>query len=289
MTLIVPRRSALFMPASNPRALEKAKSLPCDTVIFDLEDAVSPGAKTEARTEALKAVQSGAYCPRELVVRVNGLDTPWWQDDVAAFRESSVGAILIPKVNSREDVLAVKTALDNTAVKLWAMMETPMAVLNAADICASSAQLSALVVGPNDLTKELQAQRMKGRASIQTALSLIVLAARAYGKTVLDGVYNDFKDDDGFRDECREGRSMGFDGKTLIHPNQIAGANEAFAPNADDITQAKRLIAAFETAQAEGKGAVALDGVMIEELHVTEAKNLMAFASAIAAKEKAGA
>ncbi len=281
---IVPRRSALFMPASNARALEKAKTLACDTVIFDLEDAVSAEAKPNARSAALKAVNSREYGARELVVRINGLDTPWWQDDIAAFKNSQADAILIPKVDNAVDIEKALTALGRSQMPLWAMIETPRGVLNSARICEVSEQLTGLVVGPNDLTKELHAKRTVGRINIQTALQMILLAGRAFGKVVLDGVFNDFRDDAGFRAECAAAADMGFDGKTLIHPSQIEGANRAFSPSEQAIEKARRIVDAFHEVQQAGLGVADLDGVMIEELHVKEAESLIMLAQAIDAR-----
>ncbi|MFC3052640.1 HpcH/HpaI aldolase/citrate lyase family protein [Kordiimonas pumila] len=282
---IIPRRSALFMPASNERALEKAKSLPCDVVIFDLEDAVSPDAKEAARTLAASAVSSGEYGRRELVIRINAFDTPWGQEDMKAAIAAKPAAILVPKVTAADDLIPYLQYLDNTNISLWAMMETPLAFLNAQAICAVSHKLTALVIGPNDLTKDLRARRVPGRAPIMAALSTALLGGRAYGKIVLDGVYNDFRDSEGFQAECMAARDMGFDGKTLIHPSQIEGANEAFAPSDTEVAGAERLIAAFEAAKAAGKGVATLDGKMIEDLHVTEARYLLSVARAITAGE----
>ncbi|MEX0297458.1 MAG: CoA ester lyase [Kordiimonas sp.] len=280
-----PRRSMLFMPADNERALAKAKSLSCDGVILDLEDAVAPAMKAHARDKAVEAVKSGGYAHRELIVRVNGLDTEWWQDDVRSVAAAKPSAILIPKVDSAETVHTVSELIEETGAKdtaVWAMLETPMAYLRAEEIAASSERLSCFVVGTNDLVKDLRAQHTKTREPVITALGLAVLTARAYGLTILDGVYNDFRNSDGFWDECLQARDMGFDGKTLIHPTQIDGANEAFGPGDDDVVYAEKLIAAFHEAKSEGKGVAVLDGKMIEDLHVEEARRTLAIAAAIA-------
>jgi len=280
-----PRRSMLFMPADNERALAKAKSLSCDGVILDLEDAVAPPMKAHARDNAVEAVKSGEYGHRELIVRVNGLDTEWWQDDVLGVAAVKPAAILIPKVESAETVRAVSDKIEETGAKdtaVWAMLETPMAYLRAEEIAASSARLSCFIVGTNDLVKDLRAKHTKTREPVITALGLAMLTARAYGLTILDGVYNDFRNSDGFWDECLQARDMGFDGKTLIHPAQIDGANEAFGPSSEDILYAERLIEAFHLAEQVGKGVAVLDGKMIEDLHVEEARRTLAIAAAIA-------
>lgn len=285
MTEYRPRRSMLFMPADNERALAKAKSLSCDGVILDLEDAVAPTMKAHARDKAVEAVKSGGYAHRELIVRVNGLDTEWWQDDVRSVAAVKPSAILIPKVDSSETVHTVSELIEETGAKdtaVWAMLETPMAYLRAEEIAASSERLSCFVVGTNDLVKDLRAQHTKTREPVITALGLAMLTARAYGLTILDGVYNDFRNSDGFWDECLQARDMGFDGKTLIHPTQIDGANEAFGPSDDDVVYAEKLIAAFHEAKSEGKGVAVLDGKMIEDLHVEEARRTLAIAAAIA-------
>jgi len=286
MTDTRPRRSLLFMPSSNARALEKAKTLACDGVIFDLEDAVAPDAKQMAREQAAAAVASGAYGARERIVRINGLDTPWWRDDVKAAAEAGVGTILIPKVEAGATLTEVEAELalyeGGDAVRLWAMMETPFGFLHAEEILMASERLDCIVVGTNDLIKDLRARHVKGRMPVMTALGIALLAARAHGRMILDGVYGDFRDDEGFREECLQARDMGFDGKSLIHPSQIATANAAFGPDADDLAYARRLIEAFETT---AEGVAVLDGRMIEELHVTEARRLVAMAEAIAKLE----
>jgi citrate lyase subunit beta / citryl-CoA lyase len=235
MTEFRPRRSVLYMPSANERALEKAKTLPCDGLILDLEDSVAPDAKPAAREAASAAARSGAYGKRELAIRVNGADTEWHAADLAAACAAGPDAIVVPKVDSADAVLELVDAMaqhDAPAhTKLWAMLETPYAVLHAEEIAAAADRLTVLVMGTNDLVKELYAEHVPGRAPIVTALSTSLLAARAAGKVILDGVYNEVKDTDGFLAECRQGRELGFDGKTLIHPGQVAGANEAFAPS----------------------------------------------------------
>ncbi len=285
MTEYRPRRSMLFMPARNERALVKAKSLSCDGVILDLEDAVAPAMKEHARDRAVEAVKSGGYGDRELVVRVNGLDTEWWQDDVLGVASVKPAAILIPKVESAETVRVVSALIDEAGAKdttVWAMLETPLAYLRAEEIASSSERLSCFVVGTNDLVKDLRAQHTKTREPVITALGIAMLTARAYGLNILDGVYNDFRNSDGFWDECLQARDMGFDGKTLIHPSQIDSANEVFGPSDDDVLYAEKLIAAFHEAKSVSKGVAVLDGKMIEDLHVEEARRTLAIAAAIA-------
>ena len=238
-----PRRSALYMPAANERALEKAKGIPSDAIIFDLEDAVSPDAKDVARAQAVAAANSGEYGRRELTIRCNALDTPWGRDDVAAAAKAAISAVVIPKVSGTAELDAVSSALDAAAapkdMMIWAMIETPTAILDARAIC-SHPRVAVLVMGTNDLAKELRAAQVPGRAPLVPHLAAALLAAREAGKPVLDGVYNDIKNADGFRDECTQGMQMGFDGKTLIHPDQVAAANEIFAPPADEVAWARR-------------------------------------------------
>lgn len=285
MTEYRPRRSMLFMPAANDRALEKAKTLPCDGVIFDLEDAVAPEMKEAARAKAVMAVASGEYGHRELVVRVNGLDTEWWEDDVRAVAGVKPAAVLIPKVESAETVQAASALLNDAGAAdtaIWVMLETPMAYLRTEVIASASPRLNCFVIGTNDLVKDLRAQHTKDREPVITALGIAMLTARAYGINILDGVYNNFRDPDGFWHECLQAQKMGFDGKTLIHPTQIDEANEAFGPSEDDVLYAEKLIAAFHAAKSDGKGVAVLDGKMIEDLHVEEARRTLAIAAAIA-------
>ncbi len=285
---IRPRRSVLYMPGANERALEKAKGLDADALILDLEDAVAPDAKADARARVCDLVLAGAYGTKEVAIRANGLDTDWHAADVAAIAAAGPAAIVVPKVNSVDDVrkiedgLAAGGAPDHT--KIWAMVETPVAMLHAEEIAAASERLAVLVMGTNDLAKELHAEHVPGRQPLLTGLGLCVLAARATGKVILDGVYNDIKDPDGFAAECLQGRQMGFDGKTLIHPSQIEPANETWAPTAEAVEDARALIATFEAAIAEGKGVVTHNGRMIENLHVDNARRILAVADAIAAR-----
>ncbi|MEZ5180850.1 MAG: CoA ester lyase [Acidimicrobiales bacterium] len=285
---IRPRRSVLYMPGANERALEKAKGLDADALILDLEDAVAPDAKAEARSRVCDLVLSGAYGSREVAIRANGLDTDWHAADLAAIAAAGPAAVVVPKVNSVEDVRKIEDGLvaggAPEATKIWAMVETPVAMLHAEEIAAASDRLTVLVMGTNDLAKELHAEHVPGRQPLLTGLGLCVLAARATGKVILDGVYNDIKDPDGFAAECRQGRQMGFDGKTLIHPSQIEPANEAWAPTSEAVEDARALIATFEAAIAEGKGVVTHNGRMIENLHVDNARRILAVADAIAAR-----
>ena len=287
MDVIRPRRSMLFMPASNARALEKAKSLPCDGLIFDLEDAVAPDTKVMARSLACAAVAGRHYGNRECVIRINGLDTPWWRDDLAAAIPAKPHAILIPKVQDAAVLHRVEEELAwhgaDAHMHLWAMIETPFAFLRAETLASASDRVNTWVIGTNDLVKDLHARHTRDRMPVATALGLALLVARAHGINILDGVYGDFKDDAGFAFECEQARDMGFDGKTLIHPNQIEIANRAFAPSVDEIDHAQRMIAAFDLAASEGKGVAVLDGRMVEELHVVEARRKVAMANAIAA------
>ncbi|MFC5287298.1 HpcH/HpaI aldolase/citrate lyase family protein [Actinokineospora guangxiensis] len=274
-----PRRSVLYMPGANERALEKAKTLPADALILDLEDSVAPDAKADGRKRVTEAVGAGGYGTRELTIRVNGLDTEWHADDLRAAAEAGPAAVVVPKVNSAAEVHAVERALeaagapDHTAI--WAMVETPIAMLHAHDIASASERLTVLVMGTNDLAKELHAEHVPGRAPLLGGLSLALLGARAAGKVILDGVYNDVKDLDGFAVECRQGREFGFDGKTLIHPGQIGPCNNIFAPSDTEVEHARRVISAFEEATAAGRGVVTVDGRMIENLHVANARRIL--------------
>jgi citrate lyase subunit beta/citryl-CoA lyase len=283
---IRPRRSVLYMPGANERALEKAKTLPADALILDLEDAVAPDAKIEARDRVCAAVASGEYGRREMTIRVNGLDTEWHTDDLAAAAAAGPDGVVVPKINSVADVAAVEKGLEAggapDSTMIWAMVETPVAMLHAEEIAASSDRLAVLVMGTNDLAKELQAQHVPGRQPLLTGLGLCLLAARASGKVILDGVYNDIKNEEGFAAECLEGAQMGFDGKTLIHPSQLAPCNQAFAPSEAEIETSREIITAFEEAKAEGRGVVTVNGRMIENLHVDNARRMLATANAIA-------
>lgn len=282
-----PRRSVLYMPAANDRALEKAQTIPADAIIFDLEDAVAPDAKPDARAKAVAAVQSGRYGNRELTIRCNGLDTEWGEADLAAAGPAAPSAVVIPKVGSVEYLDRVSALLDAAgapeSVRIWAMIETPTAIFDVRAIAAHP-RVAVLVMGTNDLAKELRAPLVSGRHPLVPHLATALLAAREAGKVIVDGVYNDVKDPDGFAAECRQGQEMGFDGKTLIHPSQVEPANEIWAPSAADIEYAERVIAAFDEAVADGRGVVTVDGRMIENLHVDNARRTLATAQAIAAR-----
>jgi citrate lyase subunit beta/citryl-CoA lyase len=285
---IKPRRSMLFMPASNARALEKGRTLPADGLIFDLEDSVAPDQKESARSALVEALGARAYGSREIIVRVNGLDTPWGADDVAALAKSGADALLFPKIACAQDVLNATLAMEDAdspiRTRLWAMTETALGVLNAGEIAASAkrSRLSALVVGANDLVRETRIDPGPGRANLTPWLLQCALAARAHGLEAFDSVYNNFTDAAGFAAECAHGRALGFDGKTLIHPGQIEACNAAFAPRADEIAWARAVIAAFKAPESEGKGAIALQGAMIERLHLEGAMRIMAIADSLA-------
>ncbi len=280
-----PRRSVLYMPAANERALEKAKSIPADAIIFDLEDAVAPDAKPAARDAAVAAVQSGDYGNRELTIRCNGIDTEWGVSDIHAAAAAAPSAVVIPKVDTLAQVEAVEALLTDagapTDTMIWPMIETPTAFFNVREIAAHPRVLT-LVMGTNDLAKELRSPIVPGRHPLISHLATALLAAREAGKVILDGVYNDVKNPEGFLTECRQGMEMGFDGKTLIHPNQVEPANEMWAPSALDVESAEEIIAAFDEAVAEGKGVVSVNGRMIENLHVDNARRVLATAAAIA-------
>jgi citrate lyase subunit beta / citryl-CoA lyase len=285
---IRPRRSVLYMPGSNARALEKAKTLLADCLILDLEDAVAPDAKTTARQQVADAVTAGSFGSREVIVRINGLDTTWGADDLAAAVAARPDAILVPKVSSAAQLGAIGKHLTelraDQKIRVWAMMETPLAMLNAATIAAArdaTTRLAAFVMGTNDLAKETRAQIVPGRAPMLPWLMTCVAAARAHAIDILDGVYNNLTDMDGFARECTDAHAMGFDGKTLIHPNQIAPCNAAFSPSADEIAQAKEIIAAFALPENKGKGVVQLDGRMVERMHADTAQRTVAIARAI--------
>jgi citrate lyase subunit beta / citryl-CoA lyase len=291
---IRPRRSVLYMPGSNARALEKAKTLPCDAVILDLEDSVAPEAKVAARQQVADAVKTGGFGGREVIVRVNALDTQWWIDDLTAAAKAGPDAILIPKISKPADLGEVSAHLVGIAaddgIKLWAMVETPLGVINAAEIAALAAapraRLACFVMGTNDLAKETQASQIPGRAPMVPWLSHCVICARAYGIDILDGVYNDIADIEGFRRECVQGDDLGFDGKTLIHPNQIEPCNAAFSPTPTEIELAYRIIAAFDLPENRNKGVVQIGGRMVERLHAEMARRTVAIAEAIAARNK---
>ncbi|MGL4831642.1 MAG: HpcH/HpaI aldolase/citrate lyase family protein [Propionibacteriaceae bacterium] len=283
-----PRRSVLYLPASNPRALAKARDLDVDGVILDLEDAVAPDAKREAREAACQAVIDGGFGHREVIIRINGLGTPWHDDDLRFACLAGPDAIAVPKVTSTDDIATLEAGFVRhgapTRTQLWAMLETPAAILHAEAIACAATRLGALVLGTNDLVKELGARHVAGRAPLLTSLCLAVLAARSAGVPILDGVYNDITDLDGFAAECRQSWELGFDGKTLIHPGQIAAANAQWTPAAGDIDDARELIAAFDSALAAGHGVVTFRGRMIENLHVAQARATLALADALAAR-----
>ena len=279
-TLTRPLRSVLYIPGSKPRALDKARGLACDAIIFDLEDAVAPDEKTAARETLAAALNEGGYGKRLKVIRINGLDTEWGKDDAKAAAAMNPDAILLPKVGNPGDLEALAEIVGD--VPLWAMMETPGAMLNAAAIAAHR-QLQAMVMGTNDLAKELQTRFRADRTPLGTGLGLCVLAAKAHGIAIIDGVYNAFKDDDGLRIESEQGRDMGFDGKTLIHPAQLDVANEVFSPSQEEADLARRQIDAFEAVQASGQSVAVVDGRIVENLHVATARETLARFDAIAA------
>jgi citrate lyase subunit beta/citryl-CoA lyase len=267
------------MPGANERALEKARGLPADALILDLEDAVAPEAKAAARARSCEAAASGDYGERVVTIRVNGLGTEWHDADVAAVAAAGPDAIVVPKVGRAGDVLTVERSLERAGApattQIWAMLETPAAVLRAAEVAAASPRLSTLVMGTNDLLNELCAEATPGRGSLQASLALCLLAARAEGRAILDGVYNDVRDAEGFEAECVDGRRLGFDGKTLIHPGQIESCNRVFSPSADEVEHARRVIEAFEQAARAGAGVATLDGRLIENLHVESAMRVL--------------
>jgi citrate lyase subunit beta / citryl-CoA lyase len=293
---IRPRRSTLYMPGSNSRALEKAKTLAADALILDLEDAVAPEAKADARAQVCAAVKAGGYGPRELAIRINGFTTEWGRDDLEAALAAGPDAILVPKVSSAEELGRIRAAFAAAGadgrVALWIMMETPLAMLNAGEIAAAAgdrdAPLTCLVMGINDLAKETGASLGHGRFAMIPWLATCVAAARAHGLAILDGVYNDFRDAEGFAAECTQGAALGMDGKTLIHPSQVAPANEIFAPAAADVERAQAVIAAFSRPENQGKGAIELDGRMVELLHLETARRTVALAAAIVARGNGG-
>jgi citrate lyase subunit beta/citryl-CoA lyase len=287
MSDFTPLRSVLYMPSSNQRALEKAKTIACDGLILDLEDAVAPDAKPAAREAAAAAAGSGEYGRRAVTIRVNAIGTEWHDDDIVAAAQGGPAGVVVPKVSSAAEVRALVAALEKAGApdhtRLWAMVETPEAIFNVREIAAASDRLAVLVMGTNDLVKELYAEHVPGRAPLQTALSLSLLAARAAGVAILDGVYNDVKDTDGFLAECRQGRELGFDGKTLIHPGQVDGANAAFAPSEQAVEEARGILRAWE--DGKGTGVVTYRGKMVENLHVESAQRTLSIADAIGALE----
>ncbi len=279
-----PRRSVLYMPGSNARALEKAKSLAADALILDLEDAVAPDAKQEARAQVCAAVKAGGYGAREIIIRMNGLETEWGADDLEAIIAADPDAVLVPKVSSVEEVVKIANRLEGSEIAIWSMIETPRAFLNAGDIALAHPRQKVWVMGTNDLVKETRGAHVPGRAPLQTALSMAVLAGRMGGLVLLDGVYNDIKNEEGFAAECEQGLQFGFDGKTLIHPSQLEPANRIFAPTDEEVAFAKAIITAFEAPENSGKGVLKVDGKMVELLHRDQALRTVAMADAIAAR-----
>jgi citrate lyase subunit beta/citryl-CoA lyase len=291
--LFHPRRSVLYMPGSNARAIAKARTLPVDCVVLDLEDSVAPDAKVAARSQVAEAVTAGGFAPREVIVRINGLDTAWWLDDVDAVAPAKPDGFLLPKVSSPDHLEHIADRLVDVgashSIRVWAMMETPLAILNAGAIAAAAkdvetTRLAALVMGTNDLAKETRTRIVPGRDTMRPWLMTSIAAARTYGVDIIDGVYNDLADAEGFARECVEARDMGFDGKTIIHPSQIEACNRAFTPSAEEVAQARTIIAAFERPENAGKGVISLDGRMVERLHADMAQRTVAIAEAIAAR-----
>lgn len=280
-----PRRSALYLPASNARAIEKARDLPCDVVILDLEDAVAPDAKLEARAGAVAAVGTGGFGNREVVIRANGLDTPWGAEDLSAAAGARAHAVLVPKLSAPEDLVPIRAALGE-GLPIWAMIETCAAVFRLDALGAESRRLGveAWVIGSNDLAKEMRCEPGVGREPLQAALSLALMAARAHGLAILDGVYNEIADTEGLVRQCAQGAAFGFDGKTLIHPSQIEAANAAFAPDPAAVAWARTVVAAFEQPENTGKGVLKVDGRMVERLHYEQARRALDVAEAIAAR-----
>lgn len=282
-----PRRSVLYMPGSNARALEKARTLAADGLIFDLEDAVAPDAKEAARQNVVEALKVGGYGQREILVRVNGLGTPWGYADIVAAATSGAHAILVPKVESAETVRLVEQIMEANGapadMAIWCMMETPRGILKAEEIALASPRVGGFVMGTSDLTKDMHALHTRERLPMITSLGLCLLAARAYGLAIVDGVYLDLNDDEGFAYSCQQGLELGFDGKTLIHPKTIDAANRVFAPSEKEVAWSRKIIAAHAEAAAEGKGVVVVDGKLVENLHVENAKRVVALADQIAA------
>lgn len=287
---IRPRRSVLYMPGSNARALEKAKGLPADALILDLEDAVAPDAKAEARDQVCAAVKEGGYGHRELIIRINGLETPWGLDDVEAAIDAAPDAILVPKVFSGQMVIAADKLLTDAGAKgntkLWAMIETPLAIMHAEEIAsmATSTRLTCFVMGTNDLAKELRCAQTPDRAPMVASLNWALLAGRAYSLAVIDGVFNGIGDEAGFTASCKQGAEFGFDGKTLIHPSQVAPCNAAFSPPTEDVAWGRQIIAEFDKPENASKGVLKIEGKMVERLHAEAARHVVAMADAIASR-----
>ena len=283
-----PRRSVLYMPGANTRALEKARGLDADVLILDLEDAVAPSQKAVAREQVLAAINEGGYGYRELVVRVNGFDTPWGRDDIAAFAQAPIAALCLPKVESAAEVRAVAQLLKQheapASLKLWTMAETPRGILSIDEVAGADPRMAAIVLGTSDLAKDLRVPHTPSRLGMLTSLGLCVLAARAHGLDVLDGVHLDLDDAEGLEVACAQGVELGFDGKTLIHPKQLAAANQAFSPSAEQIARAEKVRDAWQQAEAEGKGVVLVDGRLVEALHVEDALRVLAIADALSGR-----
>lgn len=291
---IRPRRSVLYMPGANERALEKAKTLPADSLILDLEDSVAPEAKAAARANVCAAVKAGGYGRRELVIRTNAIETAWGMEDLRAAVRVAPDAILVPKVSQPGDIVTVAKVLGSIGApaktRLWAMMETPSSILNVREIAGLGAdpanRLACLVMGTNDLLKESRARALHNRIAVVPWLAMAIVAARAYGLDILDGVYNDFRDEAGFRAECEHGRTLGMDGKTLIHPLQVAPCNEVFSPTEEEVSWSRVIIAAFEEPENAHKGVITVEGKMVERLHLVQARRTVAIAEAIEAVRK---
>jgi citrate lyase subunit beta/citryl-CoA lyase len=290
--VIRPRRSVLFMPATNARAIEKARTLPADGIILDLEDAVAPDAKAAARDQVAAAVKAGGFGAREVFIRTNGFDTPWFADDLTAAMAAAPDAILIPKVSNPDQLERIGARLLSThaahRIRIWAMIETPAAIFNVRAIAAaakdSETRLAGFVLGLNDLSKETRARQVPGRAPMLSWIATCVLAAREYGIDILDGVYNDIANTAGFNEECTQARDLGLDGKTLIHPNQIEPCNAVFSPSPDEVALARKMIAAFDMPENRDKGVVQIDGRMVERMHAVMARRTVAIAEAIEAR-----
>jgi citrate lyase subunit beta/citryl-CoA lyase len=289
--MIRPRRSLLFMPGSNARALEKARNLPADGIILDLEDSVAPDAKAMARDQIAQAIAAGGFGKREVLIRVNSLDTPWWIDDITMAGKARPDGILVPKISSVEDINTIARCLGDIeaapSIRVWTMIETARAVLHAEELAAASrdsdTRLAGFVFGPNDISRETRIRMQPGRATMLPMISHCILAAHAYGLEILDGPYSDFSNVDGFAQECAQGRDLGFDGKTLIHPGQIEACNAIFTPPAEEVAYARKVIAAFQQPENTSRGAIRLDGQMVERLHAEMAQRTIAIADAIAA------
>jgi citrate lyase subunit beta / citryl-CoA lyase len=289
--MIRPRRSLLFMPGSNARALEKARNLPADGIILDIEDSVAPEAKAVARDQIAQAIAAGGFGKREVLIRINALDSPWWTDDLAMAGKARPDGILVPKISSVEDLKTIADRLGeigaDPAIEVWAMIETARAVLHAEELAAASRganpRLAGFVFGPNDISRETRIRMQPGRVAMLPLITHCILAARAAGIEILDGPYSDFSNVDGFGQECAQARDLGFDGKTLIHPGQIEACNAIFTPPEEEVAQARKIIAAFEQPENAARGAIRLDGQMVERLHAEMAQRTIAIADAIAA------